>query len=134
MANALFGKYYLLNRHGKYHSKPQKVIAKIQDQWYGILERRLMPTVKMVSTKQAKKLINHAKKLMILMIKPQHPRKIAATSCLSTDHNSQQKQRVDKILEEYQYVFKDPTGVQLNYYIKHSIDLVPGSSLPNASL
>ena len=91
-----------------------------------------MPTVGMVSTKQAKKLINHAHKFMLLMIKPQHSQNTTITSHLSTNHDSQQQQQVDRVLEEYQAVFKDPTGVPLHCQVKHSIDLVPGSSLLNA--
>ena len=34
--DALFGKPYLWDRHGSYKSRPQKVIVKIQNQWYGI--------------------------------------------------------------------------------------------------
>ena len=38
IADALFGKPYLWDRHGSYHSWPQKVIIKIKNQWYKIPE------------------------------------------------------------------------------------------------
>ena len=61
VANALFEKPYLWDRHGTYQSQPQKVIVKIWNQWYDILERK--PTsilVVMITAKQTKNLINHA--------------------------------------------------------------------------
>ena len=38
IADVLFGKPCLWDRHGSYQSQPQKVIVKIQNQWYGIPE------------------------------------------------------------------------------------------------
>ena len=91
-----------------------------------------MPTVGMVSTKQAKKLINHAHKFMFLMIRPQRSKRITTTSQLSIDHNFGKQWQVDRVLEEYKDVFKDPAGIPLHFQVKHSIDLVTSSSLPNA--
>ena len=68
------------------------------------------------------------------MIKPQNSRKTVATSQLIDQHSSQQQEQIDNILEEYQNVFQDPNGVPLHYQVKHSIELVPRSSLPNTSL
>ena len=38
LADTMFGKPYLWDRHGSYQSWPQKVIVKIQNQWYDIPE------------------------------------------------------------------------------------------------
>ena len=37
-------------------------------------------------------------------------------------------------VEEYQNVFQEPSGVPLQFQVKHSIEHVPGSSSPNASI
>ena len=83
---------------------------------------------------QTKKFINHAQKFALIMIKPQHSRKTATTSRLIDQRSSRQQQHIDKILEEYQNIFQAPDGVPLHCQVKHSIELVPGSSLPNSSV
>ena len=55
-------------------------------------------------------------------------------SLLIDQHSSRQQQQIDNILEEYQNIFQAPDGVPLHCQVKHSIELVPGSSLPNASV
>ena len=113
VVDALFDKPYLWDQHGTYQSWPQKVIVKIQKQWYGTPERQPRSTVVMTSTKQTKKLINHAQKFSLIMIKPQHSRKTAATSRLTNQRSSQQ-QMIDNILEEYQNIFQAPDRVPLH--------------------
>ena len=66
------------------------------------------------------------------MIKPQHSRKNAATSQLTDQRSSRQQQQINNILEEYQNIFQEMDGVPLLVQVKHSIELVPASSLPNA--
>ena len=88
----------------------------------------------MIFSKQTKKLINHAQKFTLIMIKPQHSRKNAATSRLTNQGNSRQQQQIDHFPEEYQNAFQEPNGVPLHCQVKHSIELVPSSSLPNASI
>ena len=83
VADALFGKPYLWDRHGSYQPRPQEVIVKIWNQCYGIPERRPTPTVAMVSSKHTKKLINHAQRFALIMIKPQHYRRTAEASPLT---------------------------------------------------
>ena len=68
------------------------------------------------------------------MIKPQHSRNTVATSQLTEQHNSQQQQQVNKIIEEYQNIFQAPYELPLHCQLKHSIELVPSSSLPNTSI
>jgi hypothetical protein len=46
------------------------------------------------------------------------------------DLSTQQKQ-VDKVVEEYSYIFSSPIGVPLHCQVKHPIDLTPGAPLPN---
>ena len=60
VGDALLDKPYLWDRHGTYQSRPQKVIIKIENQWYVILEQQPTSTVAMTSSKQTKNLINHA--------------------------------------------------------------------------
>ena len=48
VTDALFRKPYWWDRHGRYQSLPQKVIVKIQNQWYDILERQPTPTVSII--------------------------------------------------------------------------------------
>ena len=66
------------------------------------------------------------------MIKPQDYRNTIAMSRLTDQHSSRQKQKIDNILEEYLNIFQAPYRVPLNFQVKHSIELVPSSSLPNA--
>ena len=132
VAEALFGKPYLWDRHGTYQSWPQKVIVKIRNQWYGILERQPTSTVTMIYAKQTKKLINHAQKFTLIMIKPQHSRKSVAMSRLTDQQSSWKQQHIHNILGEYQNIFQATSGVPLHCQVKHSIELVPSSLLPNA--
>ena len=38
---------------------------------------------------------------------------------------------MDKVMEEYEYIFTSPTRVPLHCQVKHPIDLTPGAPLPN---
>ena len=55
-------------------------------------------------------------------------------SRITNQRISRQQQQSDIILEEYQNIFQEPDGVPLHCQVKHSIELVPGSSLPKASI
>ena len=88
----------------------------------------------MISTKQMEKIVNHAQNFTLIMIKPQHSRKTTKTSQLNDPCNSQQQQQNDHILEECHNVFQEPNGVPIHCQVKHSIELVHGYSLPNASV
>ena len=85
----------------------------------------------MISTKQMKKLINHAQKFALIMIKPQNSRKTTTTIRLTDQRSFQQQQQIDNILKEYQNIFQAPDGVPLHCQVKHFIELVLGYSLPN---
>ena len=88
--------------------------------------------VSMISAKQRKKLINHTQKFTLIMKKPQHSRKNIGMSLLTNQYISWQEQQIDNILEEYQNVFQELNAVPLHCQVKHSIELVPDSSLPNS--
>ena len=90
-----------MDRHDTYQSQPQKVIVKIQNQWYDIPERQPTSMVSMISSKKTKKLINHVKKFPLIMIKPQHSRNTATMSRLTDQRSSQKQEQIDRILEEY---------------------------------
>jgi hypothetical protein len=49
----------------------------------------------------------------------------------STQSLSLYQNQVDKIAEEYKYIFSSPTGVSMHFQVKHPIDLTPGAPLPN---
>ena len=65
------------------------------------------------------------------MINPQDSRNTATTSQLTDQRSSRQQQQIDNILEEHQNIFQALDGVPLHYQVKHSIEFVHGSSLPN---
>jgi hypothetical protein len=49
----------------------------------------------------------------------------------STFDLSMQQKQVDKVVEEYKYIFSSPIGVLRHYQVKHPIDLTPDAPLPN---
>ena len=88
----------------------------------------------MVSSKETNNFINHAQKFALINSKPQHSRNIATPSRLTHQCSSRQQQRIENTVEECQNIFQDPNGVPLHFQVKHSIELVLGSSLPNTSV
>jgi hypothetical protein len=70
-------------------------------------------------------------KFFLFVILSQNKRKITATSRVSTAELSTQQKQVDKVVEEYSYIFSSPTGVPLHCQVKHPIDMTPGTPLPN---
>eukprot|EP00253_Pinus_taeda_P013070 PITA_13070 len=57
------------------------------------------------------------------MIHPQGKKKMMATT--SRQGPSTQQLQMDKVMEEYEYIFTSPAGVPLHCQVKHSIDLTP---------
>ena len=88
----------------------------------------------MITAKQTKNIINHAQKFALIMIKPQHSRNTAATIRLTKQRSSRKQQQINHILEEYQNIFQAPNRVPLHCQVKHSIEIILGSSLPNTSV
>jgi hypothetical protein len=68
------------------------------------------------------------------MIHSENKRKITATSRVYAANISTQKKQVYKFMEEYSYIFSSPTGVPLQYQVKHPIDLNPSTPLPNGTV
>ena len=110
------------------------MIVKIWNQWYGIRERRHTRTVAMIFAKMTKNLINHAHRFTLIMIKPHHSRKSTTTSRITDQCISRQQWYINDILEEYWNIFQDSKRVPLHFQVKHFIELVLGSSLPNISV
>jgi hypothetical protein len=46
--------------------------------------------------------------------------------------NLAQQKQVEKVVEEYTYIFTSPGGVPLHCQVKHLIDLIPDVPLPNS--
>ena len=44
---------------------------------------------------------------------------------------STQEKQVDKVMEEYSYIFSSPTRVPMHCQVKHPIDVTPDAPLPN---
>ena len=70
-------------------------------------------------------------KFVFFVIRSHNERKIIATSRISAIDLSTQQKQVDKVMEEYLYIFSSPTRVPLHCQVKHPIDLTPGPPLPN---
>ena len=66
------------------------------------------------------------------MICPQGKNNIVATT--SKQGSSARQQQMDKVVEEYEDFFTSPAKVPLHYQVKHSIDMTPGTPLPNGSI
>jgi hypothetical protein len=58
-------------------------------------------------------------------------KKVANTSMACTKGLSMHQKKVENIVEEYKDIFFSPTGVPLNFQVKHSVNITPGSPLPN---
>ena len=65
------------------------------------------------------------------MIHSQSERKVTTSSTTFVDDLSTQQKQVDKVLEEYKYIFASPTWVPMKYQVKHHADLTPDALLPN---
>lgn len=48
--------------------------------------------------------------------------------------SSMQQKKVDKVIEEYTYIFSSTKGVPLHSQVKHSIDMTPITFLPNGMI
>jgi hypothetical protein len=59
---------------------------------------------------------------------------MVVTSRASMTDISTQKKQLDKVMEEYSYIFSSRTKVPLHYQVKHPIDMTLGASLPNGSV
>ena len=68
---------------------------------------------------------------MLLMIRPEEQKKTMCNYNSMLSITTKQKRSMDHILTKYQNVFELPTGVPSHCQVRHSIDLIPGTPLPN---
>jgi hypothetical protein len=101
---------------------------------YRIPEVAPPTTISLITAKKCSKIISQTRKFVFLMIHPQGKKKVVATSMASRQGSSTQQQQMDKVMEEYRDIFTSPTGVPLHCQVKHSIDLTPGTPLPNGPI
>ena len=65
------------------------------------------------------------------MVRSQSEKKIVATSTTSAQSFATQHKQVDKVMEEYEDIFTSVAQVPLHCQVKHSIELIPSTPLPN---
>jgi hypothetical protein len=127
--NVLLGQPYLWKRHVVYESIPRSVIITLNMKLYRIPEGVPPSAISFISAKQCRKVISQMGKFVFFLILSQNERKIATTSRVSTADLSTQKKQVDKVIEEYSYIFSSATGVPLRCQVKHPINLTPSTPL-----
>ena len=99
-----------------------------------VQDTRVAPptAISLVNTKQCSKLISKTGKFIFLMIRPQEKKKMVAMT--SRQGPSTWQLQMDKVVKENEDIFTSPAGVSLHCQVKHSIDLTPGSLLPNVPI
>ena len=65
------------------------------------------------------------------MIRPEEQKKTVCNSNSMLSITTKQQRSMDHILTKYQNVFELPTGVPSHCQVRHSIDLIPGTPLPD---
>ena len=80
------------------------------------------------------KVISQTGKFVFFVIHSHNKRKITTTSRVSASNLSTQQKKVDKVVEEYSDILSSPTGVPLHCQVKHPIDLIPDTPLPNGPI
>jgi hypothetical protein len=65
------------------------------------------------------------------MVRSEGELKITASSKTSVRGLFAQQKQVENIVEEHKDIFASPNGVPLHCQVKYSIDLTPGSPIPN---
>ena len=131
VCDVLLGQPYLWKCHVVYESRPRNVIITLSKKLYRIPEVVPPSAISLISAKKCRKVISQTRKFVFLMICSQNKRKITTTSRVSAVDLSAQQKQVDKVMEEYSYIFSSPIGVPLHFQVKHPIDLTPGAPLPN---
>jgi hypothetical protein len=131
VCNVLLGQPYLWKCHAKYESRPRSVIITLNKKLHRIPEVVPPSSISLISAKKCRKVISQTGKFVFFMIRSQNERKIIATSRVSVADLSTQHNQVDKVVEEYSYIFSSPTEVPLHCQVKHPIDLTPYTPLPN---
>jgi hypothetical protein len=98
---------------------------------YRILKVVPPSAISLISAKKCRKVISQTEKFFFFMIHSQNKRNIIATSRVSAIDLSTQQKQVHKVVEEYSNIFSSPIGVPLHCQVKHPIDLILGTPLPN---
>jgi hypothetical protein len=114
VCDVLLGQPYLWKRHVVYESRPHSVIITLNRKLYRIPEAVPPSAISLISAKKCRKVISQMGKFVFFMILSQNKRKITATSRVSAADLSTQQKQVDKVVEEYSYIFSSPTGVPLH--------------------
>jgi hypothetical protein len=128
------GQPYLWKYHVVYESRPRSVIITLNMKFFRIPEAIPPSAISLISAKQCRKVISQTKKFFFFFIGSQSERNIVATSRDFVADITTQKKKVDKVVEEYSYIFSSPTQVPLHCQVKNPIDLTPDASLPNGSV
>jgi hypothetical protein len=69
-------------------------------------------------------------KFVFFVIRSKNKGNIRATSKVSMVDLSTQKNQVEKVVEEYSYIFPSPTGVPFHCQVKHPIYMTSDAPLP----
>jgi hypothetical protein len=131
VCDVILGQPYLWKRHDVYESRSRSVIITLNRKLYSIPKAVQPNVISLIPAKQCIKVISQMGKFVLFVILSQNERKITTTSRVSAVELSTQQKKVDKVVEEYSYIFSSPTGVPLHYQVKHPIDLTPNAPLPN---
>jgi hypothetical protein len=131
VCDVLLGQPYLWKHHVVYESMPHSVIITLDRKLYMIPEVVPPTTVSLIYVKQCRKVISQTENFVFFVIRAQSERKVAATSMASATCLSMQQKQVDKVMEEYKYIFSSPDGLPLHCQVKQPIDLTPDAPLPN---
>jgi hypothetical protein len=131
VCNVILGQPYLWKCHVVYESRPHNVIITLNKKLYRIPEAVPPSVISLISSKKCRKVISQMGKFFFFVIHSQNERNIAATSRVSMADLSTHQKQVDKVMEEYSYIFSSPTGVPMHCQVKHPIDLTPNAPLPN---
>eukprot|EP00253_Pinus_taeda_P012393 PITA_12393 len=115
-----------------YESRTHSVINTFTNKLYKIPEVAPPTAISLITAKKCSKIISQTKKFVFLMIHLQSKNKVLATA--SRHGSSSQQQKMDKVVEEYRYIFTSPIGVPLHCQVKHSIDLTLCAPLPNGPI
>jgi hypothetical protein len=114
LCDVLLGQPYLWKPHVVYDSRPHSVIITLYKKSYKIPEVVPPTTISLISIKKCRKVISQTKKFVFFMILSRSKWKVVATSMASAIELYPQYKKVDKVMEEYKYIFSSLTRVPLH--------------------
>jgi hypothetical protein len=112
--NFLLGQPYLWKHHVVYESRPRSVIITLDRKLYRIPEVVPSTSISLISSKQCRKVISKTEKFVFIFICTQSEQKVTATSMDFVIDLSTQQKKVDKVMEEYKYIFSSLTRVPMH--------------------